>query len=310
MGRLDNKPPLIVRLPNWVGDVIMALPAIQLLRDHHIPLILMGRPWIFDLLKGTGLDLIQWPSSNSDARTVLKKNPVKNMLLFTNSFSSALIPRMASKRTMGYGQDCRSLLLSHCLTKPTTTHETEVFLHLAQQAIKQWYDPHASFSDLPAIPSLTLFEEERQHARHLLNDYQVSERFIVLCPFAQGLTKEKKSKKWPLWQELAIKLQAFNPIICPGPNEINEARTYFPQVQLIENTKLNTYAGILSLADLVITNDSGPMHIAAALNRPTFALFGTTDPNRCAPLKANVLGGLGAWPDLYRVFNAIEPVLQ
>jgi heptosyltransferase-2 len=89
------KPSLIIRLPNWIGDAIMCLPALLQLQKLNIPLILLGRPWIHELFKHLDIPMLSCPKSKNATIKVLKTIPAKNILLFTNSFSSAMVARLA-----------------------------------------------------------------------------------------------------------------------------------------------------------------------------------------------------------------------
>src|SRR3990167_1580501 len=102
MRAMSSKTPLIVRLPNWVGDVVMTLPSLQALHNAGFDLQLFGQKWIFDLLHAFPAKLFQVPSSLLAACIAISNNPARNALLFTNSFSSALITRLSGKQPIGY----------------------------------------------------------------------------------------------------------------------------------------------------------------------------------------------------------------
>ena len=133
---------------------------------------------------------------------------------------------------------------------------------------------------------------------------------MVLCPFAHGRTRDNKIKKWPHWQALAKEMAHLNPIICPGPNELIEAKLHFPHAHMLDSLSLYEYAQVLSKARLVIANDSGPMHMAAALNIPTIGIFGVTDPNRTGPKTAIILGNTDEWPSLELVLARAKPFIE
>jgi len=302
--KLDTN--LLIRLPNWVGDTIMALPAIEMLQQRHPGRItLLGRSWIHALLAAQGLELVEWPRVFHQAVKILKSQEASRVVLMTNSFSSALIARLSCKKTLGFSRDARGLLLSHRVQAPEYLHEMQQFAHLARAALQLWggdCDPLENLS----YPQLKLAPDAMIQAQALLALNQVPKRFIVLCPFAQGLTKQKQTKIWPYWQALSKQLQAYHPIICPGPNELELARELFPHIQCIEQVDLFCLPALFARAELVIANDSGPMHIAAAVNCRTYALFGATDPRRSAPANAQILGELGVWPSLADVLQVLN----
>jgi heptosyltransferase-2 len=287
------KPSLIIRLPNWIGDAIMCLPALLQLQKLNIPLILLGRPWIHELFKHLDIPMLSCPKSKNETITVLKTIPAKNILLFTNSFSSAMVARLAGKKSIGYACDGRRFLLTHAIPKPINFHETDVFNHLTQEMLKCWF-PNLKPVTFALNPSIDLPNKVTN----------IPKPYIVLCPFAHGKSPEGLSKKWPHWEALSHELKAFHPIICPGPNELEEAQNLYPHLQQLAGLKLDEYLYILSQADIIIANDSGPMHMAAATSRPTLALFGTTSEKRTAPRNAITLGKKGQWPSLEEVLNA------
>ena len=289
---------LIIRLPNWVGDVIMCLPALDQLHQQGIKLIVVGKPWIHDLLKDMPYELHTFDDHHS-----LKSIPCERVLLFTNSFSSALKARLAKKKCLGYATDARRLLLHKSIQKPKKVHETRVFLMLAQEALTYYFGLSAQTladDDAPPKLSITAFS----------NKAYPKPPYVVLCPFAHGRTRDNKIKKWPYWQALAKEMAHLNPIICPGPNEIIEAKLHFPHVHMLDGLSLYEYAQVLSQARLVIANDSGPMHIAAALNTPTIGIFGVTDPKRTAPKTAIILGNTDEWPSLELVLARAKPFIE
>jgi heptosyltransferase-2 len=288
---------ILIRLPNWVGDVIMALPAIDCLAQNNIKPILIGKPWIDDLLKGLAYEKHIYPKKMLASIQLLKSLKSKDILLFPNSLSSALTAKLAGKKTFGFIQDSRKLLLNEGWRKPSIVHESELFFHLSEQYLKA--------KQIFAPPVIPVDEQAMQDAVLMLQKHQIASPYVVLCPFAHGLTKDKQSKKWPYWQALIEKLQGVTCIMCPGPQELEEAKNNFSQVHILENVRLNQYAALLKNAQLVIANDSGPMHLAAAVNAPTLALFGKTDPLRVAPANASILGNATTWPSLEAVFTWI-----
>jgi len=294
---------LLVRLPNWIGDVIMALPAIDALRSHGINPIVIGRPWVQDLLDGLSINCLSWPKTLTAGIKLLKQHPCQDMLLFPNSFSSALSAKLAQKKVIAYVGDGRNFLLNTRLKKPSYAHESEIFYALSCQTLLQWYDIEHNQSY--QAPSLQIHPEALKAAQTLLKDYQVVDNYIVLCPFAHGLNPLGQPKKWPYWQRLEKELSDKTCIICPGSAEWEQAIQCFPNSIILKNLPLNTYAGLLSMATAVIANDSGPMHIASAVGARTIAIFGATDPLRAAPANAEILGTKSQWPSLTAVLNQL-----
>ena len=296
---------LLVRLPNWVGDVIMALPAIKSLQNAGIPITLLGRPWIHDLLHGLNIPKLSYPQSQYKAIQCLKACPEKNILLLTNSFSSALNAKLAGKASFGYAQDGRRVLLNHAIKKPSLVHETDIFHHLATKFLTTSHLHYQSKISTMLVPQLPLRQEAIEKAQSLLNRHSIDFPYIVLCPFAHGLNRQKQPKKWPHWPAFAKTIKKYRPIVCPGPKEIEEARKYFPDAIILPNLNLETYAAILKLASKIIPNDSGPLHMAAAVHQEyaPIGLFGVTPPERTGPKNARILGSAHQWPEIHEVLD-------
>jgi len=288
--------PLIIRLPNWVGDVVMCLPALKLLQQLNIPIICIGRPWAKDLLFSLNIPVYFWPKKYFQAIKLLKNIPGKHMLLFTNSFSSALVAKLAGKKACGFATDGRSWLLNQAIKKPINQHETDLFNLLTKQCLQAWR-PGLTLIDFDKYPALQIAKQDQE---------QLPNKYIVLCPFAHGTNPNGESKRWPYWQELATQLTHLNPVICPGPNEITEAQANFAQIQQITHLNLQEYLHILNNAEFIIANDSGPMHMACAVGTPTIAIFGATDEKRTGPRNAIIVGKAGNWPNTAMILHQIN----
>jgi heptosyltransferase-2 len=314
---------LIVILPKWIGDTIMALPAIQYLLDNQIEPILIGKPWIRQLLGGFGkIELISLPQKKFELIQILKQIPVNHILIFPNSIFSAFAGRIANKKTYGFSNLAgkapfgwqnffiqaygRRIFLSKGIKKPDSLkHETELFFYLTENCVNHWFKKTEKPTQQKLIPKLPLLSKTLINAKKILERQHISSDFIVICPFAHGLSKKGLPKKWPKWIELYEKIQHLPCVLCPGPNETESARKLFPKAIILENINLNTYAAILKLSKIVIANDSGPMHIAAAVEANVISLFGTTDPSCSAPKNLKVLGDLNQWPSLNDVCNEL-----
>ena len=136
-----QQEPILIRLPNWVGDVCMSLPVLDMLRRLNIPFAVGARGWAKDLLSGLGVDDFV-PMSGRLIEDVLevrdwrKKHPqYRRALLLPDSFSSALCFRLAGLQSAGWRDDGRSLLLRWPLHKPPEAlHVVQTSFILAKQA--------------------------------------------------------------------------------------------------------------------------------------------------------------------------------
>jgi heptosyltransferase II len=286
---------LIVRVPNWLGDVVMTLPALNALHAAGIKLVLIGKPWLANLMQDTGFSCIAGERSFSKRLYQLYQIPVKDMLLITNSLSSSILARLSGKRVCGYATDYRGLLLSYKLPKPQGLHEAEIFWRIAAFAAKQYWQ--IDLGELPKSIKLPISVNVMENIDNLLEKHRVYEPYLVLCPGAIGKGENGESKIWPYWQDLAKNFShEFKIVICPAKNEEESFRALLPEAVLLPNLNLKEYAAVCAKSFAVIANDSGPMHLAAAVHNKVIGIFGVTEPGRTAPLGGIHLGSLGSWP--------------
>lgn len=286
--------PLIVRIRNWVGDVILGLPGLEMIESKGYELHLVARgKWAPSLLAGYG-----WPVHVQAAelgakvaqlrglrRSLAGRDPRftrrENALLLPVSFSSALEMRLAGLRAVGVAKEGRSLLLARAEPWAQSGHEIERYWDIACR-----FAHHQG--PVPRAIGFRVVPEKRDDVQRLLAAHGVAGRFVVICPFAGGkaATADKADKKWPGFPDFAARAGAelgLPLVVYPGPGEHEQARAMFPGVRVLDGSDLGTYAALLERAALVVANDTGPGHLAAALGRPLVSLIGPTDPARWAP---------------------------
>ena len=305
---------LLVVMPNWVGDAVMATPAARQLREL-LPGAFIGglvRPGIEEVLAGSTLfdELHSLRSSGvmGPKRVASKLRPRRydTALLLTNSFSTALITRIAGiPRRIGYDRDGRGFLLTERL-RPLRRSEMPPFDRSAT-------DPDA-WAPVPACEyygklashlliksglkpgrlgplELAVTESQRLDAMGLLVRAGVSEseiesrRLVVLNPGGNN-----PAKRWPaerfaalagyLWSRYGLR-----PLVSGSPGEASLVRALCDLVDVEAGpvdlpsvgVTLGALKGVVGTSGLMVTNDTGPRHIAAALGVPVVTLFGPTD---------------------------------
>lgn len=308
---------LYIRLPNWVGDACMCLPALAALQRAGLPLVLCGRPWAQDLLAGlapAGFVAVG-RGLREDLATLRSGPPAGDKsrgVVFTNSLSSAALFRLAGLRTAGYRGDGRSLLLKWAFSKHDGLHEVEIFYQLAYQALRAW----GVTGELPGQPAptldLPLTPAHRQAAALALVQAGITAPFVLLSPTATGL-HHGRPKAWPQFGELAASLQrqGWLCITCPPAHEVEQARAAVPSATILPPLALGAFAALTTLAALVVCNDSGTSHVAAAAGARQITLFGVTRPERTGPWSPTAikLGADHAWPTLADVEDAATNAL-
>ena len=193
--------PLIVRLRNWVGDVVLGVAALRRLERQGYAPVLVGKRWAASLLAGEDWPVHVLPASTRDRVALYRRLRVQacavdadfdrriNTVLLPMSFSSALETRLAGLRSLGYAHEGRSFLLRQALTIGAPVHELARDWRLAQVLVGQ-QDP------VPEHAALALSPPALDRARARLAERGLTDGHILLCPFAGG-TFEKLDKTWP-----------------------------------------------------------------------------------------------------------------
>lgn len=299
--------PLIVRLRNWVGDVTLGLPTLQRLADAGYSLQLLGKAWAQDLLAGHGWPVHKLASSLHGRVAQLRDLRAQaqvldsgfdqrlNAVCFPYSFSSALEFRLAGLRALGHAYEGRSPLLKRAVQRPQGVHELQVYWHLGSALL-------GTEAPLPAALNLRTAAKHRRQAEQLRAEHGIEPGYIVVCPFAGG-TWAGQDKTWPAfpeWVAQALPVLGRNLVIVPGPGEEAVAREHYPGAHLLTGVGLGTYAALLADAALMVSNDTGPGHMAAAVGTPLLSVLGPSDPLLWRAWGSNVRllkGAAGSWPE-------------
>lgn len=311
-------PNVLCRLPNHVGDCCMTLPALRLLEASGFTPMLTGKRWAEDLMSGMGwrFDPIEWHVTEDLHRIRYISNhlgPRPLGLLFPNSFSSALLFSIGRVRNAGFPTDGRRFLLDKVVEEPGTMHEVERFFRLAHGAIKAWGGTPA-WDSVPEELGMRLLARHEAAARNLMAEHDIPENFALLAPIARGL-HHGKEKQWKHFNELCGPLRdmGIEPIVFPSVREEEANHAACPNARILPPTTLGNYAALAKRARIVIANDSGISHVAAAVSANQITLLGVTDPARTRPWnsKAVCLGNnTDGWPSLDEVLSALTRSLN
>ena len=295
------EPPVVVVAPNWLGDAVMALPAIADVRRHFAPapLIVAARRGVADLFRMVpGVDVVldmEWNGAwwrrralNDDALR-LRATGAVTAILFPNSFASALPPTRAGVADIwGYASDLRTRLLSRAVPRPKTPlHQGDYYQHLVREL---------GIETGPLEPALSIPAAAVTDARAMLADrgWDSISPLIVLAPGAAY----GRAKQWipshvvRLVTDLSRERYATCALVGGrGDAAITAAiRGAVPHdcrsrvLDLAAATTLPLLAAILSLSRACVSNDSGAMHLAAAVGAPVVAIFGSTNERATRPL--------------------------
>ncbi len=281
--------PLIVRLRNFVGDAVLGLPALRLLERHGYQLQLVGKGWAPDLFASEGWTVHVRPKKLGDRIKQLRRLRAEarrldpgfdrrsNALVFPGAISAALDMRLAGLRAEGYAGDGRSWLLARSYPVDTNVHN-----------LRGYWDLSCAFLGIKALPPASIdfkiSTAQFAQADALLHQHGVKPGFVLVCPFAND-TIELVDKTWPHFPAFVERLVASGQqvLICPGPNEVEGGRRIYPTALRLEGVGLGVYNALLARARLVVSNDTGPAHMAAAVGAPLLSVIGPTPLAQWAP---------------------------
>jgi heptosyltransferase-2 len=167
---------------------------------------------------------------------------------------------------------------------------------------------------LPAAIGLRINDEQRARAQALVDQHGIAPGFIVICPFAGG-TWAQQDKTWSGFADYVagtLPRHGRQVVVCPGPGEEGMASAHFPSALSLAKVSLGTYAALLQRSALMIANDTGPGHIAAAMNTPLVSVLGPSDPTlwRAWGSGVQLVQGASGWPSAQAVDTAVTRALQ
>jgi heptosyltransferase-2 len=280
----------LVVMPRWVGDCVMALPVLEALAAAQRDVVVLARPHLVPLLRLSPAVASIVERADGDEETVarLRASGCHEAVVLPNSFRSARLPQRAGiPYRWGYRGEWRTPLLSPPVPRPRgrrrrpQVEDYRELLDAMAVPLPATWTPR-----LPRTPELLARGRERLARAHLGE----AGPLVGLFPGAEW----GPSKRWP-WRRFADLARALRrelprsgQVILVGPKEVwvgvrihEESGKIHPVIG--PDLDLAGLAAVLAGLDLLVTNDSGPMHLAAALGVRCIALFGPTDPRRTAP---------------------------
>ena len=289
---------LVILSPNWLGDAVMALPAIADVRrtapDASITIAARSAiaplfrlvPSVDDtivLSKPAAIrDVVGWRALGDE----LAGGGFDTALLLPNSMHAAvLVSRAGIPERWGYGTGWRGSLLTRAIARSSGLHQVASYQQLVRAL---------GFSNGPIEPRVRVPQEARDAAARLLMDDGWDGRAPVVA-LAPGAAYGG-AKRWPpaYFGELASVLAA-DGVSCAmvgsaadAATAAEVARAFAPYRarlhDLVGRTDLSALAGVMTLCRTLVTNDSGAMHLAAAAGLGVTAVFGPTDDRATRPL--------------------------
>lgn len=305
----DHGPrTILIRVPNWVGDAVMALPALKELRrifpNAHITLA--SRAWVAGLFEGEGIadELIPLREGRGPIKSAsnfvsdvlrLRQERFDLAVLLQNAFAAAMLARLSGiKMIAGYPTDRRGALLD--LRVPfepdyKTKHQVRYYLKIASE-LERVLTGSSQVEIDSAQPELHVSDSGREQAWSVLSQAGVSRAAPILA-LSPGATNSR-AKRWlpERFAAVADRLAAqngFQTIIVGATGDLEVAdevaRLMRSQaIVLAGRTSIADLKALLACCSLVVSNDTGTAHVAGALRIPTVVLFGPTEHFATRPL--------------------------
>jgi heptosyltransferase-2 len=294
---------ILVRAPNWIGDAVMAIPALEAIRCTRAgdEICLLARPVVADLFSEQPFAgrILQYDFCGSHRGwfgreklvAELRKEKFDVAVLLQNAFEAAWLAwRAGIPERIGYARDARSPLLTKAIRVPQEgeipKHESHYYLELLHRS--GWTEAS------PAIPPirLSVSDAARTASESALRSAGAREN-AWRCAIAPGASYGA-AKCWPperfalladrLISECGADVIFFG---TPGEKEIAariRSNMKSRAISLVGETSMRDLAALFASCSAFIGNDSGAMHVAAAAGLPVIGIFGSTDPEGTAPM--------------------------
>lgn len=297
---------ILVRVPNWIGDAVMCLPALMDIRECFVKanITLLARPTIAEMLREQcGINDVLVFENQTNHRGVfgllklshiIRKRAFDMAVLFQNAFEAAVLTSISNiPNRIGYATDGRGWLLSQSVQRPSkrSFHQTQYYQQLVEAVTEQ--------PSKDRTPKLVVSEKERKACESTFPEVFVPSDMLLI-----GINPGSiygSAKRWlpERFAELGDRIVArmfkdhpeYSSVRCllmGGKGEEDLGREIADRmgsqpIVLSGKTSIRELMCILRRCALLVTNDTGPMHMAQALGVPVVAIFGSTDPESTCP---------------------------
>ena len=297
---------ILIIAPNWIGDAVMTQPLLAALKKQYPEsnIDVLASTWVAPIYRACSEvnQVIEAKFEHKQLQWSLRKQLAQELavkkyqacFVLPNSFKSALIPWLANiPFRIGYRGELRFGLINLSLDNPSKVNRSPMVEHYL--ALSQLFDEEQSASLVGSlVPKLYIATSAKESIQTKLLSANVEPTNIyVMCPGAEY----GPSKRWPTshFAALAQRLIANDPntqIILLGSQGdhalaqeiISQAKQHTHIHNWCGETSLDEAIALIGICKAVVSNDSGLMHIAAALKTPQVAIFGSSDPAHTPPL--------------------------
>ena len=303
---------ILIIAPNWIGDAVSTQPLlanlkalypnskIDVLASRWVAPIYRACPQVYEVIEAKfEHKKLQWNLRKQLAKEIEARN-YQACFVLPNSFKSALIPWLANiPFRVGYRGELRFGLINLVLDNPSKINRPPMVEHYL--ALSELLKDDSSLPFGKLTPRLDVSSSAKQSVEKKLQDANIhSESIYAICPGAEyGPSKRWPSEHFAVLAQNLIAQNSNNQIILLGSKSdhalAQEITAQAKQVGNIHNwcgnTSLDEAIALIGMSKAVVSNDSGLMHVAAALQIPQVAIFGSSDPAHTPPLsdKAQVI---------------------
>ncbi len=280
---------ILIYMPNWLGDVIMAYPVLDNLKAcfPESSLSVMGKAPMMSIFEGNPIidkiiDVKKYAS--------IKKSDFDAIILLPHSLESGFRAlRTRIKERIGYGTDWRGLFLTKQITAKYENYEiyhtTDHYINL----INNIFDTNIA---MPPKLLLPISDKLKQNAKEYLQKENVfgEKIFAYGIGATNGLGKIWNEKHYAMLANMNYEKHNAHSLFVATPNDkdtVAKIKKYMNHDPIITNTTLGTIAGILSYCAGFVGNDSGAMHLSSAIGIPTIGLYFATPVGKNYPRGEN-----------------------
>ena len=280
-------PRILAVAPNWIGDALMAQPLLARLHEKRpgLRIDVLAPDWVAPVVRRMPevAEVIDAPLRHGPLQLRarwrlgrdLKHRGYDQAIVLPNTWKSALVPFFADiPLRSGYVGEARYGLLNLLYRKEAGGERPDMRLFYAALSERPGTAPS---TPLPR-PQLRVDPREVAAVRE---KFGVAGRYVALCPGAEF----GPAKRWPYFAALSQRLGAS--AVALGSAADVQSALGIEGSNLVGRTTLDEAIALIAGASAVVSNDSGLMHVAAALGRPLVALFGSSSPQHTPPGSAS-----------------------
>ena len=293
----ERREKILVHCPNWVGDLVMATPALRTIRENNpgSHIAVMVRPQIRQVIQGLPFwdEVVEYDSKllhrtlnkKFSVSRRLKKSAFRRSIILPNSFSSAAVSFLAAiPQRVGYDTNWRGFMLTQSISQPQENGKV-VPLSMVDRYLN--ICTHLQYPIPSRETKLCLSNGTRESANNFYQAWGIdrSRPLVSIIPGASfGSSKCWPPENFAQVGDILIEKYDAQLLLIPGPGEeeissrIESCMRHRPFNFVKEIIPLELLKAIINDSALVVTNDTGPRHFAVAFNSPVVVIMGPTDP--------------------------------